>query len=557
MTYAYYSTSGLKNTTSFTGGTTIARGYDTQGRIQTITNTPATDAAQSYTYTYTYNNLNQRTRVTREDGSYWSYIYNDRGELISGKKYWSDNAIVWGAQTENNFDNIGNRSSAKNGGNQTGSLRQSNYTANSLNQYGQRTVPGAIDVTGSANAAATVSVNDQAMARKADYFYKELAVDNSAAPVYSQINIVGARSNFAPGGEDAVTQKGGRVFVPQAAEVLTYDDDGNLTSDGRWNYTWDGENRLSSMEAIPTVPVEAKLRLEFAYDDMARRIQKKVYVWNVGSGSYQLQTTTKFGYDGWNLVAELDGNNNLLHSYIRDRGELLLINGGGNSYQVGHDGNRNVGVVVSASTGTVAAVYDYDAFGRTVKTTGPYADQNPVGFSEQYTDSATALIYYGYRYYNPQAGRWVNRDPIEEQGGKNLYAMVNNDLIDFFDPNGLQPASGKKGCPCCCAESVDVILNGFFQGGPSLNDYYPDLVGNAYLSDQPNKAGTFINTTRLAEKCKWFQRSPARKQSAASVSTFGSSPKLLPARTQEEVVRIMTTSGIRDEMQLSRLFANT
>src|SRR5262249_38762479 len=143
-TFAYYPNSGLLNTTTFTGGTSIGRAYDSHGRLETITTTPASDTVRSYTYTY--NSLNQRTRVTREDSSYWSYIYNDRGELVSGKKYWSDNSLVWGEQTEFNFDNIGNRKYARNGGNQLGNLRESTYTANSLNQYTQRTVPGAVDV---------------------------------------------------------------------------------------------------------------------------------------------------------------------------------------------------------------------------------------------------------------------------------------------------------------------------------------------------------------------------------------------------------------------------
>jgi hypothetical protein len=81
--------------------------------------------------------------VTREDGSYWSYVYNDRGELKSGKKYWADNSLVWGAQSEYTFDNIGNRSSSQSGGNQLSILRQSNFTNNALNQPLQRTVPGA------------------------------------------------------------------------------------------------------------------------------------------------------------------------------------------------------------------------------------------------------------------------------------------------------------------------------------------------------------------------------------------------------------------------------
>jgi len=113
-TYGYDANSGLLNTTSFTSGTTIALTYEGPGRLHTITTTPTADTPQAYTYTS--NNLNQRTRVTREDGSYWSYVYNDRGELFTGRKYWADNSIVWGAQTEYNFDNIGNSKSAKNGG---------------------------------------------------------------------------------------------------------------------------------------------------------------------------------------------------------------------------------------------------------------------------------------------------------------------------------------------------------------------------------------------------------------------------------------------------------
>ncbi len=43
----------------------------------------------------------------------------------------------------------------------------------------------------------------------------------------------------------------------------------------------------------------------------------------------------------------------------------------------------------------------------------------------------------GYRYYNPQIGRWINRDPIEERGGLNLYAFVGNGSISITDYLGL------------------------------------------------------------------------------------------------------------------------
>jgi RHS repeat-associated protein len=437
VTYAYFPTTGLLNSTTFTGGTQLVRSYDALGRLQTIaTTTPALGTIASYSYTY--NNLDQRTRVTREDNSYWSYAYNDRGELTSGKKYWSDNSSVAGQQTEYVFDSIGNRTSAKAGGDSQGlNLRQATYSANSLNQYQQRIVPGALDILGTANAAATVTVNDQSTYRRGDYFYKELTVDNTLAPAYAQVKAIGVRSGIGGAGEDAVTQMDGHIYVPKNVEVFTYDADGNLTTDGRWTDTWDAENRLTSMQAINAAPVSAKLRLEFAYDYMGRRIQKKVYTWNVGSGSYLLQSTTKFVYDGWNLIAEIDGANNLTRNNVWNGGELLFINSATNTYQVSYDGNQNVSTLVKASTGTVSASYDYGPFGQSVKTNGEYANQNPLRFSSQYDDVETGMVYYGYRYYNPEIGRWLSQDPVGEDAGNHLYRFINNDGANRTDYLGL------------------------------------------------------------------------------------------------------------------------
>jgi len=65
------------------------------------------------------------------------------------------------------------------------------------------------------------------------------------------------------------------------------------------------------------------------------------------------------------------------------------------------------------------------------------ADAQPFRFSTKWTDAESGLVCYGYRYYNPSAGRWPNRDPIEERGGINLYAMVGNNPIGFIDRLGL------------------------------------------------------------------------------------------------------------------------
>jgi RHS repeat-associated protein len=64
------------------------------------------------------------------------------------------------------------------------------------------------------------------------------------------------------------------------------------------------------------------------------------------------------------------------------------------------------------------------------------AANNPFRFSTKYQDDETGLVYYGYRYYSPSMGRWISRDPIEEEGGLNLYGFVGNDGINCFDPYG-------------------------------------------------------------------------------------------------------------------------
>jgi RHS repeat-associated protein len=76
-------------------------------------------------------------------------------------------------------------------------------------------------------------------------------------------------------------------------------------------------------------------------------------------------------------------------------------------------------------------------FGEVIRATGPVAKVNPFRFSTKYQDDESDLFYYGYRYYNPGLGRWISRDPIEEKGGMNLYAVAANEAVDDVDAFGL------------------------------------------------------------------------------------------------------------------------
>jgi len=89
-------------------------------------------------------------------------------------------------------------------------------------------------------------------------------------------------------------------------------------------------------------------------------------------------------------------------------------------------------------------LYRYTAFGQ-VEVYAPNGSQlagtaidNPVRWNSRRYDEATQLHYYKYRWFDPKLGRWLGRDPIEENGGINLYAFVRNDSVNQFDYFGLR-----------------------------------------------------------------------------------------------------------------------
>jgi YD repeat-containing protein len=313
--------------------------------------------------------------MTLADGSYWLYFYDDKGQVIFGKRYWQDNTPVAAQQNEYAFDDIGNRTSTKAGGDSNGAnLRSATYTANSLNQYTNRTVPGAVDILGIANSAATVTVNANTAYRKGEYFDYALGVANSSAAVWQAVSVIAANGGSS-------TTNSGSVFLPQTPEAPTYDLDGNTLTDGRWTYTWDAENRLTQMQSLGTTPQASWRKVVFEYDAQGRRIRKLSY--DGSSGTYVLTVETRFLYDGWNLPAELNGSNALVRAYLWGSdlsgglqgaggvgGLIAMKPSGGAAHFAAYDGNGNVVALVDGSAGTASANYEYGVFGETIRATG-------------------------------------------------------------------------------------------------------------------------------------------------------------------------------------------
>ncbi len=446
---------------------TTTKQYQFLNRLQSSSSSPA--SSSSISFSYSYNAANQRIRRTDADGSYWRYEYDALGQVRSGRKYWSDSTPVAGQQFEYGHDDIGNRTSTKAGGDASGAgLRPASYSPNSLNQYTARDVPGAVDVMGVALATSTVTVNGLPVYRRGEYFRKELPVSNGSSAVWASVTV-------AATGQASVS---GNAFVPQTPEQFAYDLDGNLLSDGRWNYTWDPENRLVKVESLPGGPAASKRRVAWEYDAKGRRIRQTTY--DGSSGNYVVTEDLKFLSDGWRHIGELNASNNaLVRSYAWGLdlsgtldgaggvGGLLMMSSAANGVHFyAYDGNGNVAALVKAADGTVSAQYEYEPFGQTLRATGLVAKESPFRFSTKRTDNTTDHVLYEYRAYGTGPGRWLSRDSAEEDGGLNLYSFAGNDLVSTVDRLGLVIV-------CACPEQY------FQENGITADMYFQD--GLAYV----------------------------------------------------------------------------
>jgi len=359
-------------------------------------------------YDYVYDEVGRRRTVNNSGKAFEAvgnafnrYGYNDRNELIESSRYLgadvSDTSVpVQSEYRGYDYDNIGNREEAVDWDEVGGNVRMSTYMANSLNQYEQQAVEG-----------------------------------------------------------------------EEEANDFEYDDDGNLVSLSRGvvvtRYIYNAENRL--VEVVPEVAGDGERKVEYVYDYMGRRVRKRVYRWDDAGGWVDVKETL-FVYDGWNMVSEMTMDagtgQQTIKSYIWGLdlsgstqgaggiGGLIAVvdevgEGVGEVYYYAYDGNGNVGQVVGSVDGSVGAHYEYDPYGNEIVVSGDVADGNgnAFRFSTKYWDGECGLYYYGYRYYEPEVGRWLTRDHLGERAELNLYSFINNSPIVSIDLYGL--LSYKKG----------------------------------------------------------------------------------------------------------------
>lgn len=379
---------------------------------------------------YDYNDLDQRTQQTRTDGSYVDYGYDALGQLVdaTGKES--------GGGTNRVHERFGYYyDAAGNLNRRTNNALVQTFTVNNLNQLSNATRSGNMTVAGATTiAASSVTVNTLTAERYAD---KTFARTNVTLVNGNNTFTAVATDSSGRGDTNAVT-----INLPSTVSFV-YDLNGNLRTNGTRILEYDDENQLTRVTEPST------WKSEFTYDSKLRMRISRDYTWR--NGTWVLTNEVRRVYDGMLVIQERDQLNVPKLTYSRGKDISGSLEGAGgiggllaltssienpsSSYYFHSDGNGNVTALVDTNQNLVAR-YLFDPFGNSLSATGPKAELNRYRFSSKENQAASGLVYYGYRFYDPNLQRWPNRDPLGEEAGANLFKFCDNTPITLLDPLG-------------------------------------------------------------------------------------------------------------------------
>ena len=225
----------------------------------------------------------------------------------------------------------------------------------------------------------------------------------------------------------------GDLLTAYNGEAISYDGIGNPLSYRGWTMSWQGGRQLASM-------TKGNDTISFVYKESGLRTNKTV------NG-----VTHNYVWQGSKLAADIT-DTYALYFHYDSTGDVIgftrTANGTDTEYFYVKNLQGDILKVITA-TGTEAATYTYDAWGKLLTATGDLADINPLRYRGYFYDTETGLYYLQSRYYDPEVGRWINADnQIAGVGGDvmgyNMFTYCMNNPAEMSDSSGSWPRWATK-----------------------------------------------------------------------------------------------------------------
>ena len=222
------------------------------------------------------------------------------------------------------------------------------------------------------------------------------------------------------------SQQSPSYTVTNALVSGTYDANGSPTALAGNTYTWDGANRIVGFSGT------ANNTSSFTYDGLGRVVR----IVDTNSGTVVADHSYLWCGPARCLAHDNTQSGSPVSTQYWDQGVITH----GTPYYYVEDNQGSVRQLVTTS-GNVAAQYDYDPYGNPTTVTGTATSD--IGYAGYFYHQASGLEFALFRAYDPAHARWLNRDPIGQAGGVNLYAYAEEDPIGGTDPSGFCVCQGK------------------------------------------------------------------------------------------------------------------
>jgi RHS repeat-associated protein len=427
-TFTYdYSHAG-KIVETYPDGTVVKYGVDDAQKLMSVeSGAPGTDGYVKASYVR--DPTRQTTGLAYSNGVFATQTYDAAGNVLDQQLRNASGALADDTFT---YDAGGNRLTQRNTVGGTTTANKYGYDATGrLTSFktasGSGTLTGATVPTATAPATApdpsNVITGGGEIASAFGVNTSVNAADGTQTG-YGYDAVGNRTSRTGPGTQttsfDAADQVAAQTGAGAAA--WTHDHAGNVTKIGSKTFGYDAAGRLTSVTVGGST-------ITYQYDGDGNRIVKS-------AGS----STTKYTWDPFGalpqLVLEKTGGGDLIRRYIYGDGPVAMQTPTA-TYFFHLDPIGSVNELTDSS-GNIAAEYHYDAFGN-VSTTGPTPPTNPLLFQGQYLDTDTGLYYMRARYYDPQSGRFLARDPQAQSVGvpsESAYVFASNRPTVLTDPTG-------------------------------------------------------------------------------------------------------------------------
>jgi len=238
----------------------------------------------------------------------------------------------------------------------------------------------------------------------------------------------------------------GNITSMSGVGNMTYDAGNKIASIPGGAVSYDAAGRVTSIRGTGVTGVDlqwhangtlleqatpgGRIRHDYDADDKRSRSQ----VLNPGGTLTQVRIGV---YAGERLIGEVvDGFPEIAYTWsdIGLISQHRLLEGESFWYVFGPQQETRT---LTSSTGAIVASYRYSAYGGELAASGfiynPFRYAGRVGC---YREGDAKLLLCRHRWYSPEIGRWLTRDPIGSQGGENQYAYVSGDPVDQVDPSG-------------------------------------------------------------------------------------------------------------------------